>query len=145
MTKLRIERDGDVAELARDQGRWQQVKPVHFPLMNAAVRDVIQAAGDLRYLDRFKPDTEGKPSLEDTGLASPRVVLTLQEGDTQHTIRLGRRLPGGHGYITFDDDQYIYIVNDALHDRLLDKTVKNWRQKTFHSPSATGAAHRSQS
>lgn len=137
--QLTIERDGRTVVLKKSGEEWTQVRPVRFALNSWTTQSVVDAALGLRYLERFQPGEDGAPTLADLGLESPRVTVTLGSGDDAPTLHLGKRSLAGHGYLTRPGDDHVYVVNDDLHDQLLDAKVEAWRKKTLASPSADRA------
>src|SRR5690606_28286231 len=81
------------------------------------------------------PGRGDAPSLADVGLDKPRVVVTLatEAGQTQ-TLRLGRKAIGGRAYLMINEDDALYVVNDALHRELMDKKIADLRQKSLSAP-----------
>jgi hypothetical protein len=141
VTRLTLHRDGLELTFTKDADQWLQTQPVRFPLSNWPIRQLIDDAAGLRYIDRFSPGQPDKPTLHDASLATPLATFTLQSPDSAHTIRLGKRSLAGRAYVMIDDQPDIFVVTDALHRALLDAKPSDWRQKTLNPPatSATDA------
>ncbi|MFW6059059.1 MAG: DUF4340 domain-containing protein [Phycisphaeraceae bacterium] len=137
VTHVRIEREDETVVLERDGEDWRQAEPVRFPLQAGSIRQLVRAAAELRYLDRFEAGAGDMPTHEDAGLEPARATITLTHGETSTVLRLGERSLGNHGYVALADDARIHVVNDALHDQLLDNTVNDWRRRTLDGPEAT--------
>jgi len=147
--------DGQRASMAQDErGNWMQTAPVKFPLNAIRVQGgLIQDAASLRFVDKFIPDTAGKPTLKETDLVKPRASLHLvgEYRDTQidretgkpivktkpfdQTIHLGAGVTGSRGYIRINDDPSVYVVNNTLHMIMLNERVADWRQRKLDVPT----------
>ena len=148
VTRIEIQRGGDDSQaviLEKRDGNWRQTAPVMFPLDSRKVGRIPTGVTQLRYIDRFTPGGDA-PSRSDADLDPPQATITLTQpateggedtGETEEksvTLHLGNKSVAGNGYLMREDDEQIYIVGDALHSRVLDNTVKNWRKKTFQTP-----------
>lgn len=135
VTRITIERGDESTVLERDGETWRQAEPVTFPLREHEVTQLLSAAAELRYTQLLAPEVDG-PSAAEAGLEPPRVTLTLDDGEHARELRLGRRAPGGHGYLMLDDHPEIHLVDDALHAHVLDQTVRDWRRREIETPAA---------
>lgn len=141
ITCLRIERaDAPAVVLERSDDQWHQVEPVRFPLDTERVRPLLRAATELRSIDRFQPSTDSEdnaPTRASVGLEPPRLTLAIESENERITLHLGDRSLGSNGYLALENDPHVYIVQDALHRRLLDQTVNDWRRRRLESPDIT--------
>jgi len=132
----------DAAVVLTKQGQdWLQTQPVNFPLNTWSVRQMIDDAARLRYTQRFEPaSAEGQdlPTLGRASLLPPRVtvILETQGPDAiRQTLRLGKTTLGGRAYAMINDDPQVYLVNDALHRKIIDSKVADWRKTTIDAPT----------
>jgi len=142
-----IQRHNETAELSKRGQDWFQTQPVRFELNSWSVRQMIDDAATLRYFQRFDPADAGDgqwPTLDQIHLSKPEVIVLVQfeENSTKtQEIRLGRQTIGGRGYLMINDDPFVYVVNDALHQQFLNTGVKDWRKRLIDAPTE-GQAHR---
>ena len=147
--------DGQRATLTRDeQGKWMQTAPVKFPLNTVRLQaGLVVDAASLRYVEKFKPDTVGKPTLAETSLDKPRASIrfTGEYRDTridratgqpivttkpfEQTIHLGGGLTGSRAYLRINNDSEVYVTSNALHVILLNERVADWRLRTIETPT----------
>ncbi len=146
--------DGQRATMKRDDGdRWSQTSPVAYPLNTVRVQaGLVRDAATLRYVEKFTPDTPGKPTLAETDLVKPRASVRITgeyrdariDRDTgkpivktkpfDQTIHLGAGVTGSRGYVRINDDPSVYVVNNTLHLILLNERIADWRQRTLDVP-----------
>jgi hypothetical protein len=144
---------GRSATAAIQGGDWWQTMPARFELMPSHVRGILEAAVNLRWVERFTPapadakhdpdHDDALPSLDRVALQPPRAVLSLYYTDAaavprRHTIHLGRAI-GGRAYVRVDDDPLIYVVDADLVQRLLPEKLaapllSDWRIRTIDGP-----------
>lgn len=137
--QITLQQNGAAAVLRKSGDEWTQAEPVHFPLNNLQIRQLLSAARTLRYLERFVPGEDGVPTLEQAGLAPPRATITFGQGDDAYTIHLGRTSVGQHGYAQLVGDRNAYVVTTGLHEAVLEGGISAWRQRTLAGPSADAA------
>ena len=147
--------DGERATLSRDdQGRWMQSAPVSFPLNTTRLQaGLVRDAATLRFVEKFTPDTVGKPTLIETSLDKPRASIrfTGDYRDTRidratgqpivttkpfdQTIHLGGGLTGSRAYLRINNDPDVYVASNALHVVLLNERVADWRLRSLDTPT----------
>ena len=99
--------------------------------------NLVDKMTGLLYTQKLTPGADGGPTLADARLDPPLAVITYQpDAQSKTTLRLGRKLLGGHSYVTLEGDENIYVVNDALHDTIVEGELTSWRKKSFDPPSA---------
>ncbi len=148
--------DGRDATIERDaDGNWMQAQPVRFPLHRMKMElGVAVTAATLMYTDRFKEGDAGKPTLKETGLDQPEVVITftgdfheldedkkklIKKTPYEQKIAIGKTTIGGRGYVRVNDSDDIYVVNRDLHDVLLRDAIQEWRIKQLIAPTEAQA------
>ena len=134
-----IEKDGEKFQLTKNGADWRQTAPVSFPLTTWSVNQIGDDAARLGHVERFKPGHQGEPALKEIGLDPPKATITVSfEGDPTpgpHVFKLGLRLAlGGRGYVMVNDDENVYVVNDDLHERILERKLAELRKKSFDGP-----------
>lgn len=147
--------DGQRATLTRDeQGKWMQTAPVKFPLNTVRLQaGLVMDAATLRYVEKFTPDTVGKPTLAQTSLDKPRASVRFigEYRDTridrntgapivttkpfEQTIHLGAGLTGSRAYLRINNDPDVYVTSNALHVILLNERVADWRARSLDTPT----------
>ena len=141
---ITIEKDDQTIVLAKQDSDWWQTEPVRAALNSWSVSDIPEDAAKLSYVEKFKPGVGGEQSPEQLGLApAPKAIVTIQtEGDkaAKHTFKLGRKI-SGYGYLMLNDDPTVYVVKEALHDRVLDKNPLEWRKTSIDGPKEGEADH----
>jgi hypothetical protein len=140
---LRIEQpDQPAVVIERDAPQsedFHQVEPVHFAMANWTMESLINDAAGLRYISIIDPQQQNL-TLASLGLEPPRATLTLT-GETTgndpqpftHTIRLGRTVAAGRAYVQIDDRPQVFVVDEALHRRLVDRPPHEMRSKSLPS------------
>lgn len=131
--------DGTRLQAEKRDGEWWQSEPVHFPLNQWSVRQMLDSLAGLRSLESFQPGQDGNPTLEDTGLAPPRVTVQLRgtrdAKDVQQLVRLGRCV-SNRTYLQVGDRLPVFVVSGALTDSVSRSAVLQWRRTTLPAPSA---------
>jgi len=127
-----LDLEGEQAVVEKRGKDWMQISPVLFPMNTWEIDQVISGAAALRYTDRFKPGGT-KPTLDRLGLEPPRATVTYHRDDGELTLFLGRTT-GPRGYVMVEGDPHVYVVDDALHQRLLDKTPRDLRRASVVVP-----------
>lgn len=142
VASVTIQRGDDAVVVLTKEGQdWYQTQPVRFPLNTWSARQVIDDAAGLRYTRRFEPansESDELPMREQVSLSPPLASVTLEvEDKTRSTqkIHLGRKAIGGRAYAVFNNDQRVYVVNDALHRQILDGQVADWRKRSIDAPT----------
>ena len=134
--KITVDRQEKTTVIKRSDEDWIEVEPVQFPLNNYSINTIVDNIRDLRYTQKFTPSQNGAPSLAEAGLDPPQATLTYHpDAETTLTFQIGRKLLGGHGYITVNTDENVYVVGDTLHQELIEAKPTTWRKKSFDVPS----------
>ncbi len=137
--------DDEKLVLSKEGQDWFQTQPVRFALQTWSARQLVDDAAGLRRTQRFmSASSEGsdQPTLAQAGLAPSRAVVILRiEGESvaDQTIHLGKKVVGGRAYAMINDDPYVYVVNDTLHQQVLDSKIVDWRKKSIGVPSESQA------
>ncbi len=134
-----IETPDGSAVFAKDGEDWWQTAPVRFKLNSWSAGNIPTDMGALRTVRQFTPGSDGSPTLEKTKLApAPLAVVTLETDQNgtkgKHIVKLGRKSIGGIAYAMVAGDDDVHVVNDDLHDRLVDKQWSAWRDKSISGP-----------
>lgn len=111
-------------------GEWSQTQPFEFPMDPFSIRQMAAAARELDVLDRIPPDALGSDqSLTTLQLEPPAGEITYQWPGGSLTLELGRRSVAGRAYLRRRGDDAVCIVNQKLHERVLDMNPAEWREK----------------
>ena len=134
---LTVERDGKTYTIEKSGTEWQQTQPVSFKLNSWSAGQPGGHALELTYTEKLTPGKNGAPSLADVKLDKPlaTVTITFSDDSAKQIFKLGRRGIGGRGYLMLNDDAALYVVNDDLHQSILDEDVTAWRSKSFKAPT----------
>lgn len=96
--RIRLERGGEIVELAKSGASWNLLRPETYPADSAAAGDLASELADLKN-PGGEPAAEGKP--EDYGLAKPAAAATITWTDPKapakrlsRTIAFGIDIPG---------------------------------------------------
>ncbi len=142
VTSLTITRSGQTYRFVKEGTDWWQVQPVRFALNNWSAREMIDAALNLRQVEKFIPDGKNNPALTDLSLQPPAVTVTLAGDNSAKkpvTLQLGRTTVGGRGYLMIEGDPSVYVVNNRLHTPLFEGNLADWRRKTITMPALAEA------
>lgn len=109
---------------------WSQVQPFAHPMDPFSIRQMAVAARELEVVDRIPPDALGSDqSLATLQLAPPASEITYQWPGGSMTLELGRRSVAGRAYLRRKGDDAVCIVNQKLHERVLDMNPMEWRDR----------------
>ncbi|NJL31482.1 MAG: DUF4340 domain-containing protein [Phycisphaerales bacterium] len=142
VTRLDITTADKQYTFTKEGANWHQTSPVDYPLNSWSVRDMIEAALNLRYVEKFKPDGKDNPARKDIALDPPAASITLKhQTDPAKTVtlKLGRSTVGGRGYLMIEGDDAVYIVNKRVHELLINADLREWRKKTLSLPALAQA------
>jgi hypothetical protein len=139
--RITLKRGDDQAmTFERESGgaEWKQTQPFAFPMDPFSIRQMAVAARELEVVDRIAPDALGADqSLTTLQLSPPAAEITYQWPGGSLTLELGRRSVAGRAYLRRKGDDQVCIVNQNLHERVLDMNPWEWRDRTiFHLAGA---------
>ncbi len=121
-----------VWEFERRGGQWWQVQPFEYPMQIFSMRQLISQAIDLEYVSVIETgDAASAGSLAALSLEPPDAVVTYGWGDQTLGIELGRRGIAGRAYVRIVDDPRVFVVNQGLHDRVVEMDPREWRDRTI--------------
>lgn len=114
---------------AREGDAWWQLTPFRAPVEPRYVLSLAERANDLLVIDRFESSEE----LSSTSLSldPPKASLAFSWPDGNRQFALGRRGVGGRGYLQVDDESDILIVQQGLHELVLESDPATWRESTL--------------
>ena len=105
---------------------WRQTSPIHHRMDTFSIRKFAVDAASLEGVSRIDPAEQSPESL---GLEPPLATLTFEWDGGEQRIDFGRPGLGGRGYIRLGGDPTIYVVDRALHDRVIEMDPKEWRSR----------------
>ncbi len=116
----------------RSGSEWMQSQPFAHPMDPYSMRQMVAAARELTLIDRIPPHALGSDqSLATLQLAAPPAPsageITYQWAGGSLTLELGRRSVAGRAYLRRKGDDAVCIVNQRLHERVLDMSPMEWR------------------
>lgn len=107
---------------------WRQTTPVNFPINTYNITDLITQTSNLHYTSTITPSP--KLTGAQLGLDPPHTTATFNINNASPiTLQLGARSAAGLAYIKFNNT--VYVVNDALHNALLNTNLTDWRDKSL--------------
>jgi len=147
ITRIEVVRDGQTYVFEEDGDKWFQTRPVRVELNAWSARGIIDDLAGLTYREQLTPGKGEVPDAASLDLDPPRATVTISgelDGEaTSHTVALGRTTIGGRGYAALPDraGDTAYLVNDDLHDAVLDADMMSLRKRSLTGPAA-GAVQR---
>ena len=130
---LEVKGRGKVVFQKQDQ-KWTIIEPVEVAAVSWDVSDLVTAFQDAKKLRSFTPGAEGELSLEQTGLAEPSMVVTL-EGDRTLTLQIGKNVVASENtYVRTGDSEPIAVVDVDLREKIK-KDLKEYRDKRLWEPN----------
>lgn len=129
--RITIARAGETPLVFQRTGSdWSQTQPFAHPMDPFSMRQMAVAARELEVVDRIPPDALGSDqSLTTLQLAPPASEITYQWPGGSMTLELGRRSVAGRAYLRRKGDDAVCIVNQKLHERVLDMNPMEWRDR----------------
>jgi len=134
--RITITRGGAAAAASlvyqRTGPNWNQVEPFAHPMDPYSIRQMAVAARELTVVDRIPPTALGSDQSLSTLQLSPAAgEITYQWPGGSLTLELGRRSVAGRAYLRRKGEDAVCIVNQKLHERVLDMNPAEWRDRTI--------------
>ncbi|MBL1218855.1 MAG: DUF4340 domain-containing protein [Planctomycetes bacterium] len=117
---------------------WQQVEPISYRMTGWSIQEIANRASDLMYSTTIKEgELKGDLAPGHLGFEPPAAVIELttdasgEDGSASSTvtIALGKTHLAGRGYVRLGDSGPVYVTGTALHDHVLGKNPREWRDK----------------
>lgn len=114
---------------------WRQTVPLPFDMEGWQIEGLASDAADLKiYQTLGVKDLVGDLTAEKLSLSPPAAVLVYEsEEGEKTTIELGRIFVAGKAYARLDSAGDIFVVDDTLHKRVLERDPREWRVRTLFS------------
>ena len=111
---------------------WRQVEPFEHPMDPYSIRQLAQTAFKLEVIDVIGPeDLSGGMTENSLSLDPPAAEVTYAWPGGSLRLELGRRGLAGRAYLRVAGDETIYVVTQALHERVVETDPKEWRDRTI--------------
>ncbi|MCC6907928.1 MAG: DUF4340 domain-containing protein [Phycisphaerales bacterium] len=138
VTRISVEKGDEHYTFERDGEQWWQTEPVRFEMVTWSIRMLATSAADLTISETIAArDLKGDLTAEKLGLDPAMATVTLDAGDKQFNLYLGRIAAGGKAYARLAPEGEVSIVEDTLHRRVFDSSPREWRVKNlFHGVGA---------
>ncbi len=135
VTAIQIQAAGqsEVIRIERTNGDWQLTKPMVYPAQSPAVESLLHALEGLSPQSRISAqELVGRHNVnEEFGFDTPQATLVIQQGEEQHTLKLGFLTPpGDHVYAQVVSFAFIDIIDTSLL-KLIRPRANDWRDTTF--------------
>ncbi len=124
--------EGSAFAFERHDGQWMQVEPLAYPMKPDSMRRFAQLAAELDVLYELPARKVTAEERQQMGLEPPRAILELGWGaDGQLTLLLGENPFAGRAYIQIAGDEKVHVVNQDLHQHVLDRHPNDWRTQSL--------------
>jgi hypothetical protein len=126
ITSLQLD-TGDPKPISiRKNGQWHIVEPIHSPVDEFAVRELLTS------LTSLKMEREVKKSADDLqpyGLEKPLLHLSFSASNSRHHLRIGAKAPVGNLYYASGDQKNRVVLIGASQQQSLNKSLFDLRRK----------------
>lgn len=127
------------------QSDWRQTEPIPYRMTGWSIREIANRTGDLMYSDSIKEkDLRDDLAPANLGFEPPLATIELTakpqaEGAAPTTviIQLGKTHLAGRGFVRLGSTGPVYVTGSALHEHVLNKNPKEWRDKKVFPFQAT--------
>jgi hypothetical protein len=111
-------------------GGWHQVAPFAHPMDPFSMRQLVQAAAQLGLTGRLAAgEADGALSAGALLIDPPLATIAYRWPAGSLTLRLGRPGIAGRAYLQIEGEPAIAVVDQSLHERVLEMDPKEWRQR----------------
>ena len=133
-------RGGPALVFARTADGWRQTEPFDYPMQAYSMQRFADLANHAEVSSRLDPGAlSGGQSLGGLSLEPPLATLTFEWPDGAETLSFGRRAYGGRAYLRRDGNDDILVVNQDLHNRVLDESPNLWRRPRLFEQAGAGS------
>lgn len=135
VTSIQIQPGGqlETIRIERTNGNWQLTKPVVYAAQAPAVENLLHALEDLSPQTRISAqELLGRHNVnEEFGFDTPQAILVIQQGQEQHTLKLGFLTPpGDHIYAQVVGFEFIDVIDASLL-KFIRPRANEWRDSAF--------------
>ncbi|MHC5113882.1 MAG: DUF4340 domain-containing protein [Planctomycetota bacterium] len=128
VNRITLDAGDDHLEFVKREERWWQTVPFEHPMKTPEIRQIVRRAAELTVVDELDAGGLGSAGTAATvGLDPAAATLTLAWPNGSTTLRLGRRGIAGRSYLKKGSDDAILVVNDDLHERVIEQNPVLWR------------------
>ncbi len=136
------------------QKAWQIVEPIRSDVPKWEIDNLVRTVKDLKYQIKYAPGQPDAVTLEQAGLETPRLLVTLEARDGRTLdLQVGKPAGNNQTFVRVAGAGDILVAQKSL-DRLLKKSVNEYRDKAvfkfaaadavalniLHRPAAPGSA-----
>ncbi len=122
-----------------DKGKWRLVEPFGSVVPSYEVDNIVRTVKDLTYEIKHTPGEPGAVSPEKAGLESPRIEITLEDGEgTTYAVQVGRQAGNNSTYVRRGGEADIYVVKRSL-ENVAKKNVNDYRDRALVQFAAADA------
>lgn len=141
LQRITLTRRGELALVfARTADGWRQTEPFDYPMQAYSMQRFAHLANQAEVSSQLDPRAlSGGQSLAGLSLDPPLATLTFEWPDGAETLFFGRRAYGGRAYLRREGIDDILVVNQDLHDRVLDESPNLWRRTRLFEHAGTGS------
>jgi len=118
-----------------DNDAWQQTAPIPFDMEGWQIEGLATDAAGLKVYQTVTPSQlTGDLSLDTLALNPPTASLTFTMKDGSPVrLDLGRMSLAGKAYARLDPAGDVFLVDDTLHKRVLQRDPREWRIRSIFS------------
>ncbi len=124
---------GRTLSFERDGIMWRQVEPFAVGVDAFSARQIAVVASSLNASDYVEigDDDAGRAQMARLGFDDPAVRVTWRWGDETRVLILGNRTLAGRAWARLEGERLAWLVDSALHERLLDMDSRLWRDRSL--------------
>lgn len=136
--EITLQRAGEPAmHFERTGDGWRQTAPFPHPMDPYSMRQLAAQAAQIEAVDALEIDEFSNDlSPASLGLDPPNAIVTYRWPGGSLELRLGRKGIAGRAYLQVEGDERVYIVNQPLHNRAVEMSPKEWRDRTLFSSAS---------
>lgn len=132
-----FERDLGVSQ-SSDQGGWKQIKPLPYSMDNWALNMLPSSASGIMVFQEIpQEDFSEDMTLATLGLEPPQATVVFVTDSRTISVYLSGESMAGKTFLQLDKAGPVYVVDNVLHNNILGKNPRDWRNKTIFENTST--------
>jgi hypothetical protein len=133
VTRITLSRRGEAPMVFERHGMdWMQIEPFRYPMDRYSMRQLAAVAQQVQVVQRLR-EADLTDALRDDGLGlnPPEAEIVYEWDEGSLRLSLGRRGIAGRAYLRKGEESDITIVRQNLHERALEMSPREWRDRTL--------------